>query len=208
MKKRLLTALAVATFGIMNAQDVKFGTKFGLNISTLAGNIQNTKNKLDFHAGLFAEIEVSDIFSVQPEILYSNQGTKAEENYIDPMRKLEVNLTQDLSYLYIPIMAKLYIFEDFYLEAGPQIGFLLNAEQVAEVSGTYYGKVINDSETVDNKENLNSKDFGANIGLGMNITKRIGASARYTAGLSNIDNETRGSEINNRNLAVSLLYNF
>lgn len=208
MKKILLTATAVMAFGLMQAQEVKYGAKVGLNISTLTGDIENTNNKIGFHIGGFAEIKVSDKFSVQPEILYSSQGTKGEETYTDLSGSFKVNLTQELSYLNIPVMAKYYVAEKFYLEAGPQIGFLLSAEQKGEASGIYNGQPFNVSQTVDNKDTLNSTDFGLNFGLGFNISKNVGAGVRYTAGLSNLDKETENSTINNSNIGISILYTF
>jgi hypothetical protein len=207
MKKRLLTALAVISLSFTQAQEVKFGTKVGLNISNLAGDISDANNKIGFHIGGFAEIELSDMFSLQPEILYSTQGTKSEQNFYFPSGGLNIDLTQKLSYLNIPIMAKLYLVENFYIEVGPQIGFLLTAEQIGEASGSIYGQPYTSSETIDNKDSLNSTDYGLNMGLGIKLSERFGAGVRYSLGLSNIDKETKNSEVNNRNIGISLMYN-
>ncbi len=53
------------------------------------------------------------------------------------------------NYINLPVLAKYYIFEDFSIEAGPQIGFLLNAEH--EVEGDY-------DSSRDMKEDM-KKDF-------------------------------------------------
>lgn len=207
MKKRFLTTVAIITFSFTQAQDVKFGTKFGLNISTLTKDIHQTKNKLGYHVGGFAEIKITDDFSIQPEILYSTQGTKAVQYYSNTSINTKMDLTQDLNYLNIPIMVKIYIFDKFYLETGPQIGFLLKAEQKAVATGTIYGQPIYQTETIDNKDQLNSKDFGVNLGIGVNLSESFGAGLRYSLGLSNIDNQSRNSEISNSNIAISILYN-
>lgn len=208
MKKGLLTAFAVLTFGLTQAQDVKFGTKVGLNISNLTGDIEDANSKIGFHIGGFAEIKVSDMFSLQPEILYSTQGTKSEQNYSDISGGFKLDLTQNLSYLNIPVMAKLYVVEKFYIEAGPQVGFLLNAEQKAKATGSYFGQPFNQSQTVDNKDDLNSTDFAVNFGLGINLTKNFGAGLRYSLGLSDIDKADSRSEIQNSNIGISVFYSY
>ena len=76
MKKILLTAAAVFALSYANAQDVKFGAKAGLNLSNFTGDVENTSTKVGFQVGGFAEIKISEKFAVQPELLYSLQGTK------------------------------------------------------------------------------------------------------------------------------------
>ena len=208
MKKVLLTAAAVMTFGLMQAQEVKFGAKVGLNISNVSGDIEESKNKVGFQIGGFAEIKVTDKFSIQPEMLYSTQGTKADQTYTDADGSFNIDLTQKLNYLNIPVMAKYYVDKKFYVEAGPQIGFLLSAEQKAEASGVYFGQPVNETETVDNKSSLNSTDFGVNIGLGYNFSDQVGANLRYTSGLSDVDKDAKDSEIYNSNIGISISYNF
>lgn len=208
MKKVLLTAAAVMTFGLMQAQEVKFGAKVGLNISNVSGDIEESKNKVGFQIGGFAEIKVTDKFSIQPEMLYSTQGTKADQTYADADGSFNIDLTQKLNYLNIPVMAKYYVDKKFYVEAGPQIGFLLSAEQKAEASGVYFGQPVNETETVDNKSSLNSTDFGVNIGLGYNFSDKVGANLRYTSGLSDVDKDAKDSEIYNSNIGISISYNF
>ena len=208
MKKVLLTVAAVMAFGLMNAQEVKYGAKAGLNLSNLAGDVENADMKVGFQIGGFAEIKVSDKFSVQPELLFSTQGAKSEESYSDMYGSITIDLTQKLNYLNVPVMAKYYVDKKFYLEAGPQIGFLLSAEQKAVAKGIYYGESVYETETVDNKSSLNSTDFGINIGLGFNFTDKIGANLRYTSGLSDIDKEDSNSEIYNSNIGISISCNF
>ena len=79
MKKIVLSIAAMLVFGFANAQDVRFGVKGGLNIATLTGDVQDASTKVGFHVGGFAEIKVSDKFAVQPELLFSTQGAKSDE---------------------------------------------------------------------------------------------------------------------------------
>lgn len=192
MKKVFFTALALVAFNFSNAQDISFGAKAGLNLSNVTGDVEGTSMKTGFQIGGFAEIAISDEFSIQPELVYSTQGAKEEEEFFGVTYEGSLNL----SYINVPVMAKYYITEGLSLEAGPQIGFLVSAEYEAE------------GETSDVKEFYNSTDFGFNIGAGYNVTENINASLRYTAGMSNILKDSDDYKAANSNIAIALAYKF
>ena len=205
MKKLFLTAAAVFAFSFANAQDVKYGAKAGLNISSITGDgTEDVSSKIGFQVGGFAEIKISDKFAIQPELLYSAQGAKT--SYADVIEGFDVDVkaTQKLAYLNIPVMAKYYVTEGFSLEAGPQLGFLLSAEQEATVS--FEGESVTDS--ADNKEDFNSIDFGFNLGAGYDVTENINLGVRYSIGLSNILKDSEDSKQNNSNIAIAVGYKF
>ncbi|MDA6069426.1 PorT family protein [Flavobacterium sp. AC] len=192
MKKIILAAIAVMAFGFTNAQQTRFGIKGGLNISTLVGgDVEDTKSLVGFHVGGFAEIKIFDKFFIQPELLYSTQGTKVDG-------PLGTDADLKLNYLNIPVLAKYYIVDKFSVEAGPQLGILLSAK----ANGS------------DFKDYTRSVDFGFNIGAGYNFTDNLSVGLRYTIGLSPItDNEIDNTEdyydsAKNSNLALSLAYKF
>ncbi|QNK78417.1 porin family protein [Winogradskyella undariae] len=170
MKKLLLiTAVAVLGFSNVNAQEVTFGAKAGVNFATLGGDTEDLDGLTSFHVGGVAEISFSEKFSVQPELLYSAQGASFEESGYEETLKYD--------YLNLPIMAKYYVAEGFSVEAGPQIGFLLSSKYEMEYDG--------ESEEVDN-DDASSIDFGLNFGLGYKMDNGLNFSARYNLGLSNV----------------------
>ena len=185
MKKVVFTVVAVVAFGISYAQEVKFGAKAGLNLSTLTGD-DDTAMKVGFQVGGFAEIGISEKFAIQPELLYSEQGTKYDGTG-DP--------SLHLNYLNIPVMAKFYVANGLSLEAGPQVGFLLSA------------KLKTDAGDGDFKEYVNSTDFGLNFGVGYDLTANIALGVRYGFGLSDVNKDGNDS-IKNSNLALALGYKF
>ena len=203
MKKIILTAAAVFAFSFANAQDVKFGAKAGLNISSITGDTDgfgDISSKVGFQVGGFAEIKISDKFAIQPELLYSAQGAKTEFSE----EGLSVKGTQKLAYLNIPVMARFYVAKGFSLEAGPQLGFLLSAEQEATVS--FEGE--SETESADNKKDFNSTDFGFNLGAGYDVTENINLGLRYSIGLNNIVKENGSDSNSNSNLAFAVGYKF
>jgi len=193
MKRIFLVAIAVMAFGFTNAQQTRFGIKGGLNVSTVVGgDVDNTKSLVGFHVGGLAEIHVVEKFFIQPELLYSTQGTKIDGPF---------GTAGDvkLNYLNIPVLAKYYFIENkFSVEAGPQLGFLLSAKAEGE----------------DVKDFTRSVDFGFNLGAGYNFTDNFSAGLRYTIGLSplsddDIDNaDDYYDSAKNSNLAFYLAYKF
>ncbi|WP_166921878.1 porin family protein [Flavobacterium poyangense] len=192
MKKIVLSLVAILAFGFVNAQQTRFGVKGGLNISTVVGgDVEDTKSLIGFHVGGFAEIKVVDKFFIQPELLFSTQGTKVDGPF-------GTDADIKLNYLNIPVLAKYYIVDKFSVEAGPQIGFLLSAKAEGE----------------DIKDFTRSVDLGFNLGAGYNFTDNFSVGIRYTVGLSpltdkDIDNtDDYYDSAKNSNLALSLAYKF
>lgn len=203
MKKLILSAMAVFAFGYVNAQEVSFGAKAGLNIANLSGDMEeDTKSLMGLHVGAFAEIQFTERFSFQPELLYSMQGAKMEESAVG----MSMEAKYKLSYINVPLMVKFYAAESFFIEAGPQVGFLMSAKTEWEASGGG----LNESGDEDIKDELKSIDFGLNIGIGYNFTENLSVGARYNLGLSNIADVEDGDDykINNRVIQVSVGYRF
>ncbi len=191
MKKLLLSAMAVCAFGMttVNAQDISYGVKAGLNLSNFSGDdTDELNNRTAFHIGGMLEIALSDVFSLQPEVLYSAQGATLSENGVDG--------SFNFSYINIPVMAKYYVTEGLSLEFGPQVGILVSAETEAE--GT----------TSDIKDYITSSDFGLNFGMGYKLESGVNFSARYNLGLSNIDDTESTDEVQNAVFQLSIGYFF
>jgi len=175
--KRITLALAVIILMIsnsLNAQSViRFGLKGGLNFATIdvpGGSVDGTTG---FHAGAYLTVKITK-FAVQPEVLYSFQGADG----------------LDLNYVNIPIMAKFYLIQGLHLEAGPQFGILLSAE---------------DSGGTDVKDFYKSSDLGVAFGAGFDLPFGLGVGARYVLGLSDID-DGLGFEQKNNVFMLSLWY--
>src|SRR3954470_16265604 len=99
--KLLLTIVFVATLGLVHAQSVGIGAKGGLNLAKLTTETSGSSSSSDFwlryHVGVFADFRFAK-FTVQPEILYSRQGSRDP----DAAGKPRVNL----EYASIPVLFK------------------------------------------------------------------------------------------------------
>lgn len=207
MKKLILTVAAVFAFGFANAQEVKYGVKAGLNLSTLTGDIEDVKSLAGFHAGGFVEIKLMDKFAIQPELMYSTQGAKSEYTFSESGFVVDAEEKVKLGYINLPIMAKYFVAPGFTIEAGPQVGFLLSAKNEYDYSASGFGMTESESGENDIKDDTESIDFGFNVGAGYEFTENIFVQARYNFGLTNIAKDVDG-DIKNGVLQVSVGYKF
>jgi hypothetical protein len=173
MKKTLLSAVLFLAVSVgMQAQLIRFGIKGGLNYANQTGSSitinstnYNTSAITSYHAGLVTEIKLLDSFSIQPELLYSTQGAS--------YKTAGAEFTNELGYLSIPVMAKIYLNKSVSLELGPQASFLLSERNNFDV------------------KDANTFDFGVAAGLGLNITKHIFIQGRYGLGLTDASKDAQ-----------------
>lgn len=199
--KKLFLGAAIAMSSLSFAQT--FGIKGGMNLSSVSNadsfDVENSdissKSKVGFNAGVFANFPVAESFSIQPELLYNQLGTKLTGR--NEMGN-DDSITENMDYLSLPVMLQYNLVPQFYLEAGPQFSYLLSNK-------VKYNGDSSDSNT----DGLNKFDIGIGIGAGFNITPQFGINARYVAGFTDIvkDNPTDNS-LKNNNFQVGLFYKF
>ena len=183
----LLAVLVVGGYAPISAQNVTFGAKAGLNLSTLQPEL--TDSRTSFHLGGIVEISLTNSFSVQPELLYSGHGAK-DQNDSDGNEIFKVD------YLTLPVIAKYYVVDGLSIEAGPQVGFLLSSEQ--EDNG----------ETDDLKDITKSTDIGFALGVGYKLENGLNFGLRYYLGSDVNDIEEDTEEFKNRVFQISVGYFF
>ncbi|MGO4905823.1 porin family protein [Flavobacterium sp. W20_MBD1_R3] len=187
MKRIILVAVVLLAASVdMQAQLIKFGFKGGLNYANQSGsNITVNSDNYDkeaitsYHAGIVAELKLTDGFSIQPELLYSTQGA-TYKNAVEEFKN-------ELGYLSIPVMAKFHFNKTVSLDLGPQASFLLSERKNAN---------FNDSE---------SFEFGVAGGLTLNVTKHIFLQGRYVLGLTEASQE---ADVKNSVLQISAGFTF
>jgi hypothetical protein len=194
--KKIVTVILVSlcVFNYLNAQEVIFGVKGGINFADITGDeTESFEGRTSFYLGVLAEIPISGKFYFQPEIMYSEQGSDYKDSFSESDGEFIYTETAEgevkLSYINIPLMAKYYVYEGLSLEVGPQIGFLLSAKD--EYKYTFTGDGITESESgeEDIKDYVKGVDFGLNFGLGYKLKNGINFSARYNLGLSDANDD-------------------
>lgn len=179
MKKLALLLPCLLVFFGARAQ---FGIKGGINQAVINGTVgEDASYKTSYHAGILYEIKLIGPLSVQPEVLYSLQGTERKSDFVDYRTKLH--------YLTVPVLAKATI-GPVFVEAGPQFGYLVSARDngTIQVSSTdnssaQYTNVSNQNAN----DNYKRGDFSLCVGAGIKLGSIVSLGARFNAGLNDIN---------------------
>ena len=182
--KKLFLGLSIAASSLVFSQ--QFGIKGGMNISSISDDgYDDTKSKVGYYGGVFVNIPASESFSIQPEVIYNNLGSEVKlgNSY---SRKLNLN------YITVPVMFQYKATPQFYLEAGPEFGFLVSAD-----SKTTWNNSTSTAEL--DKDNFNNFNMGVGLGAGFDITKNVGINARDVAGFSDVTKPSSDPSTNAKN---------
>ena len=157
----MIAAMMVAAMSA-NAQNevgqITLKPTVGINISTIT-NAVNNKAKVGLVAGVEAEYGVAESFGITAGVLYSMQGDKTKE----------VDLTEKLDYINIPILAQYYVIPGLAIKAGVQPGFLVKAK---------------DGDT-DIKSGCNKVNLAIPVGISYEYQSFV-LDARYNIGLTKV----------------------
>lgn len=198
MIKKILIISIVSVLFIQNVfSQIELGVKGGFSLVNLKTTIVNAdiqttnpfKNtvKPSFHFGGFGIYEISEKINLQGEFIYSNKGTKSTEASVS------------LHYISIPILVNYSVYDNLYLQGGPEIGFLMAAR-------TKVGDVNFDSKELYN----NVVDFSLNLGVKYQVSSDLHVDLRYVLGLSDLWDDDNGDAVShiflNRGLHISVGY--
>lgn len=201
----LVAALAVLGMSQTDAQ-VKFGVKAGPQLSNLIGNDDfDVDSKIGFNVGGYANIRFSEQLAFQPELLYSMQGAKAESSTTIAGATSKVEADYKLSNINLPLMMKWYAYEGLNFEFGPQIGFNVGGKQDVTTTITGAGPLDGTTTTKSDIEDIETVDFGVNIGAGYELPMGLNFGLRYTHGLTDV---WKDSDVKNSVIALGVGYTF
>jgi hypothetical protein len=184
--------LIVATTA--SAQKFRAGVHTGVDVATLrisGATGGPLKKKIDLTGGLSFEALISSTFSAQLEVNYSQQGT----GIIDATGSTAG--TYNLSYITIPVLAKLHANKNLSFYGGPQIGLLTSAKVKSSTS-----------ETQDVKDQLESTDFYAVLGTQYRFDNGVFVEGRFNLGTQNLAKEALTGELKNQYFSIRVGYSF
>ena len=216
--KRIFITVAVATAALfsVNAQELKFGAKAGVNFSTLSVADQketyggreiitkiNTGYRTGFHVGAFVEYGVSDNLFVEGGLAYNNLGSTVESAEASvngqTIGKREFKDTSfTLNTINVPLWVK-YDIAGFRPKVGLNLGYLLNVKAKKENTTTTY-------------DDLEKRfDLGLGLGAEYNLPMGLFFDATFNLGLLNLASKSEtesGIEIKNRVFQIGVGYKF
>ncbi|WP_028871154.1 porin family protein [Psychroserpens burtonensis] len=177
MKKQVFAiVLFFGLLGVIQAQETTkresaAGIKGGYNLAAVSYDGDGeTGQRHGFHIGVYGESFINDNFSIQPELLYSQQGYEIKNS--------NGTFTQMLNYINVPIMFKVYPTDNFFIEVGPQVGYAISHKEKFDSSFNLFDT----SQEFD----PNSFDYGVNFGGGFKTDSGVSMGVRYHLGLGDI----------------------
>lgn len=117
-------------------------------------------SKWGFDAGVWVNIPIGHVFSIEPQVMYSGRSFEAKSN-------ASSTAGGKLNFISVPVLLKVGLGKNFALLAGPQFDFL---------SG------YKDDNNVFSKDDWRKSDIGITAGLELFPHSRLSAFARYNWG--------------------------
>jgi hypothetical protein len=197
MSKRIFIVVLLSVFfllyRVVSAQEVGFGLKAGLNLSTLKVDDPELSydSRTGYHAGIFLRGKFDKV-AIQPEVLLFTQRNAGST--------LAGTFQEDFTYLSIPVLFKFYILSGLNIHAGPQFGFLLDGERTSR-----FPLVTTRSDIT---EHYKKTDVAASLGAGFDFPFGLNVDVRYNLGIKDINNQVNGEDTRSRIFLVSLGWNF
>lgn len=183
------------------------GIKGGLNLSQFyvdQPNVEDENMKVGYHFGLFTKIPITDFLAVQPELLYSNTGSKIAYGGSDLENLFGIEPGEvrfNLNYIQVPVALAVNV-GPLNIHGGPYVAYLVSAN-VTDLSTSNLN-----STTLEelNTEDFNRIDYGVLVGVAVDL-RGVTIGARYNYGLREIGSSgLAGNLTSNSKNSVGQLY--
>ncbi len=196
--------ILILTTSTIFGQDksANIGFKGGANFGKYTPNkdLVDYNFQLGFYVGGFYKVQLEEKWQFQSELLLALQGSKVgtKDNPLTGFNGVPISNTATFDFDYnvyeltisIPLLLKLYVFEEFYLESGPQFGFVLNRK----ITSSQVLLDGNDNSFV--KEDGDNFDFGVSLGVGHDISDDLSVNLRTFSGLVKRNDNIKSFVIN------------
>ncbi|MEM8582723.1 MAG: porin family protein [Bacteroidota bacterium] len=174
----------------LNAQRFEGALLFGANASQISRDDLNGYHQLGINAGARVVARLDNVWSIGPELLFSQYGSRRQNN--------SINISDFESFRFntieVPLMA---YWKDWRItaEAGVSYWRLINYE-IIDIAGE------NVSEDFELRENILNLQLGATY----YISDRLGINFRYSRNLTRLDTDNNPNTFNWRNYALTFRF--
>ncbi|MCK5104887.1 MAG: PorT family protein [Cyclobacteriaceae bacterium] len=175
MKKIILSIAILICFFIapeIQAQGIGVGIKAGANFSNQSITDISTESKTGFHGGAYVVLAFSEKWAIQPEFLFSSQGSEIPD--FDEVMQLD--------YFSIPVLLRWKPNNFLSFHAGSQFSSLLSA-------------VDKSGDSI--KDDIKNSDFGLAVGATVHLPLGFNGGVRYVWGFTNVSDLQDDTEVKN-----------
>ena len=206
MKKISLLSLAIilsiSIHSYAQNSNLEFGIKAGENYSKFTPNFEvdgreygEYQRKAGFYLGGFLNKRISEKLYFQPELHFALRRTDflikgVEITGPDVGRAVldfETNITE--SVLAVPLILRYYFTGVFFVDAGPQAGYIIDRKE--ELENDPFEQPGNPGPTTE--YDFDNFDLGLILGAGYNLTEDLSINGRYILGIVERDNSIKSS---------------
>lgn len=209
MKKHLIFTFLLISITLSAQYDNSFGIKAGTNYSKFTPDFKvagitalDYQGKLGYYIGAFYNFNISTKYSFQPELLIANQGTKivnGEISFQDSSGNITIGSIEsrlnEFS-IVIPLVIRFELAENFFLEAGPQVGYALKRREIIKNDPFGFFEEGEESTNSSFVTDFDKFDASLNLGIAFNLVEKLDLNLRYSFGLIERDNSYKTSIIN------------
>ena len=212
MKKSIImVALAALSFTTLSAQTLI--PKAGLTLSKVAIDTEDDEDadvsmNPGFTLGVAYAFNITESFSLQPELLFIQKGFRVKESYSSDGESFDDDSKNTFNYFELPVLAK-YSFGSgstkFFLVGGPSLGVGIGGKYKTKEKYSYTidGITYTESESYsgkikfgdgDDDETLyvdNSVDIGVQLGAGVVIAEKVQIDIRYGLGFTDLSDDAK-----------------
>jgi hypothetical protein len=157
MKKIVMALLCLGAFSgqAQTKGDVEFGVNTGYNSSSAHTRYFSADYSSGFNLGVSAAYYIDEEWSIRARLQYDKKGWD-NDVFVDNLGTEWIS-DYTLNYMTLPITANYHFGNknNWYLNVGPYVGFLMNAEE--------------SSHNTDVSNEYKSTDFGISMGIGVKI---------------------------------------
>jgi hypothetical protein len=170
MKTLYLLLIGIGCSSLAMAQKFNIGVKAGAELQKLDGQTFKEGFSFGYQLGGFARIGIGRKFGIQPEVLFSQVNIDTTASFNDVYQFNQLSKVK-LGYLKIPLLLDYKMLPFLSIQAGPQVGVLID----------------NNLNLFQNGQTAFKKgDFSMLAGVQANFAK-FRVYGRYAIGLNNIN---------------------
>lgn len=167
----------------VNAQGIGLGLKAGANFANQDITDISTSSRTSFHGGAYLTIAFSEKWAIQPELLFSSQGSEIPD----------LNEIAQMDYFSIPVLLRWKPVSVLSVHAGPQFSTLMSA--------------VNKSGD-DIKEEFKNSDFGLALGATVHLPLGLNGGLRYVWGFTDVADLDNDISVKNKTWQIFVGWTF